>query len=122
MTDGDTIRFPDIVIGKSLGAAARNYDILLPNGEVTQFTEGTRISNVEVTHGKGRRNKINVIDKLVDKYGGSPEEWQKVKGIGHVDFKGESYKAEIHWYQEENVGKVDWKVKPDTGGNWFRDD
>ena len=41
------------------------------------------------------------------------------KGFGYVNYFGESYKAEIHWYEESSVGQTDWKEKPDADGNWF---
>ena len=37
--------------------------------------------------------------------------WQHCKGNGVIDFDGEERKAEVHWFQEETVGKVKFKVK-----------
>ena len=48
--------------------------------------------------------------------------WQKKKGIGWVDVDGESYKANIHWYEHPETGRVKFKVKPDRAGNWFIDE
>ena len=114
----------DIIhIGKSLGAKARNYDISLPNREIVHLTEGTRITNIRVIGGKGKNRGIDILPILTDRYKGSKEEeWQKVKGIGYVDYDGESYKAELHWFEEPSVGRVEWKVKPDADGNWFIED
>ena len=117
--ENDKLLLPDIQVGKSLGAAAKNYEILLPNGEYTKLTEDTKITNIEVMAGSGKNRQIDIIDKLLDDYGGSTDKWQYVKGIGYVDYKGESYKAELHWFQEPSAGKHDWKVKIDYGGNWF---
>ena len=108
-------------IFRSLGAKAQNYDILLPDGDVLHLTEGSRISNIEVIAGKGRERTIDYVDMLIGAYGGKASEWQKVKGIGFLDVDGESYKAELHWYQEPSVGKVDWKLKPQKGGEYFID-
>jgi len=122
--DENILRLPDIEIGRSLGAKIKNFDILLPDGNITQLTEGTRITNIEVIAGKGKNRKIDIIDILVDKYGGNPNEWQKIKGIGYIDDidnDGESCKTELHWYQEPVVGKVEWKIKLDKGGNWYVD-
>lgn len=114
---------PDIEIGKSVGAKAKNYDIRLPNNEIVHLSEGTRITNVQVIAGKGRNRKIDMVAVLIDRYPGTKEtEWQKVKGIGYIDYQGEDYKAVLHWYQEPSVGKVEWKVKPDADGNWFIDE
>ena len=49
-------------------------------------------------------------------------EWQKKKGFGYIDYHGESYLADIHWYEEPSVGRVDYKLKPDADGNWFYED
>jgi len=115
------INLPDIIVGRSLGAQALNYDIETPDGEVLHITEGTRITNIQVIAGKGRDRQIDVIDMLIVKYGGESNEWQKVKGLGYVDFESESYKAEIHWYQEPTIGKVEFKLKPQRGGKYFID-
>ena len=118
-----TITLPDIEVPRSVGAKAKNYEIKLPNGEKVGLTEGTRVTNVKVIAGKGRDREIDILPLLVDAYKGTQEsEWQKVKGLGYVDYHGESYKAELHWYEEPSVGRVEWKVKPDADGNWFRDE
>lgn len=116
------ISLPDIQVGRSVGAKFRNYEINIPDGSVLHLTEGSRITNVEVIAGKGRNREIDEIDGLIIKYGGNEAEWQKVKGIGFVDVDGESYKAELHWYEEPTVGRVDWKLKPQKGGNYFVDE
>lgn len=112
-----------IKINKSLGAKAKNYDVKLPNKEIVHLTEGTSITHVSVIAGKGRNRKIDMVDVLLDKYPGTQEtEWVKVKGVGYIDYDGESYKTELHWYEEPSVGRVEWKVKPDGDGNWFIED
>jgi hypothetical protein len=45
------------------------------------------------------------------------QKWQHAKGIGVIDCDGEEIKAEVHWFQEESVGKVKFKVK-----RWLYDD
>lgn len=122
-TESGIMSLSDIEIGKSVGAKAKNYDIRLPNNEIVHLSEGTRITNVQVIAGKGRNRKIDMVAVLIDRYPGTKEtEWQKVKGIGYIDYQGENYKAVLHWYQEPSVGKVEWKVKPDADGNWFIDE
>jgi hypothetical protein len=84
------------------------------------LTEGTRVTNIQVIAGKGRNREIDIVPLLLDAYPGTIEhEWQKVKGVGYVDYHGESYKVNLHWYEEPSVGRVDWKIKPDADGNWF---
>lgn len=118
----DRMSSDEMYIPKSVGAKAKNYDIKLPNNEIVHLTEGTRVTNIETIAGKGRNRQIDEIDILLDKHGGSELEWQKKKGLGYVDYEGESYHAELHWYEEPTVGKHEWKVKPDADGNWFIED
>ena len=117
------LKLSDILIGRSLGAKAKNYDIELPNKEIIHLTEETRVKNVHVIAGKGRNRQIDIVTSLVEKFPGTKEaEWQRVKGVGYVDYHGENYKADLHWYEEPSVGRVGWKVKPDADGNWFIDE
>lgn len=112
-----------INIGRSLGAKAKNYDVKLPNREIVHLTEGTSVTHVNIIAGKGRNRKIDIVNVLLDRYPGTQEsEWVKAKGVGYIDYDGESYKAELHWYEEPSVGRVEWKVKPDADGNWFIED
>ena len=112
-----------INIGRSLGAKAKNYDVKLPSREIVHLTEGTSVTHVNIIAGKGRNRKIDIVNVLLDRYPGTKEsEWVKAKGVGYIDYDGESYKAELHWYEEPSVGRVEWKVKPDADGNWFIED
>jgi hypothetical protein len=75
--------------------------------------DGTHIWNKEVFRGKGCKTPIKDYKKayLTRKYGGEEENWQKVKGVGDIDYYGESRRAKIHWYQEEKAGDHEYKVK-----------
>lgn len=104
----------DTYIHKSVGAKARNYSILDPlSGERFQFSEGTRIRNSQVFAGKGGVKKLRpeVAEGLSEQIGGKPERWQHCKGIGTIDYYGEDVDAEVHWFQEESVGKHRFKIK-----------
>lgn len=104
----------DIIIGRSVGAKAKNYDILDPNtGEYFHFAEGTRIQNIEVFAGFGVKKPLNeeVALGLSKQIGGDPEKWQHCKGFGIIDYDGEERPAEVHWFQEESVGRDKFKVK-----------
>lgn len=50
---------------------------------------------------------------MVSEFGGFFDKWQHAKGIGNLDVHGEEIKAEVHWFQEETVGMVKFKVKMD---------
>ena len=110
----DTISIKDIYIVKSLSARGRNYDVLDPEtGEYFRFVGGTKIQNAEVFAGKGTKHPLHpgVAEGLSEQIGGSPTKWQHCKGNGIIDYYGEERAAEVHWFQEETVGKVKFKVK-----------
>lgn len=107
------IKMKDIPIGKSIGAKAKNYDILdSQTGEYFNL----RVRKYKIQSffaGKGGTKPLNpeVADGLSKQIGGKPENWQHLKGIGVIDYYGEEVKAEVHWFQEESVGKHKFKVK-----------
>ena len=108
----ETIPLPDEQLPRSLGAKWMNYDILMPDGTLGHFLEGSKLHHKEVFAGKGCKRKIDQIDMLVSNFGGSPNEWQKVKAIGAVvGLDGNVQDEEVHWYQEPTVGWVLLKVK-----------
>lgn len=100
-------------IGKSLGAAALNYDIRDPgSGKHFKFAEGSVISDVVTFAGKGTRNplKREVVEGLVRQYGGKRSDWKHSKGIGTID-RGTTFQtAEVHWFENKDV-KVGFKIK-----------
>ncbi len=67
--------------------------------------------------------KIDDIDRLVRENGGaSAEKWQKEKARYQVyDEYGEIREVELHWYQHEEVGRIEYKVKT-KGGTMFVDE
>ena len=104
----------DIVIHKGVGAKSKNYDVLDPvTGEVFHFVEGTRIQNSQVFAGKGGVKPLRpeVAEGLEEQIGGKASRWQHCKGYGILDFYGEDRSAEVHWFQEESVGKHKFKIK-----------
>lgn len=109
-----TIEAGDIEIGRSLGARALNYDVKDPQtGKKYHFAEGSTISSIEIFAGKGTRNKLRpqVARGLTERYGGNKRNWQHVKGIGTI-VRGNRYEtAEVHWFQEQSVGKCEFKIK-----------
>ena len=108
----ETIHLPDEQLPHSLGAKWMNYDILMPDGTIGHFLEGSKLHHKEVFAGKGCKRKIDQIDMLVSNFGGSLDEWQKVKAIGTVvGASGDVQDEEVHWYQEPTVGWVLLKVK-----------
>ena len=109
-----TIAIADTEIQRSAGAKAKNYKVIDPSsGEYFNFVEGTKIQNSEVFAGYAVKKNLNeaVAEGLTREFGGEPAKWQHAKGIGVLDYYGEEVKAEVHWFQEESVGKVKFKVK-----------
>ena len=52
------------------------------------------------------QSALNVLQ-----YVGVAEKYQHVKGDGVIDCDGIDTPAEVHWFQEESVGRVEFKVK-----------
>lgn len=91
-----------------------NEGILDPkSNKIYKLSKDGKITNKQVFAGKGCKTKLSepVKQGLSEQLGGDPESWQHVKGIADVDVFGVSEKAEIHWFQEDTVGKVKYKIK-----------
>ncbi len=102
----------DIIIGRSVGAKARNYEVMdLDTGEMFHFAEGTKIQDVEVFAGKGVKSPFRKAEKYADRYGGKPEDWQHAKGFGVLATLEGDREAEVHWVQCSGVGKFEFFVK-----------
>ena len=108
----DTVKEPDILIGRSVGAKAANYDVMdLKTGKVYHFVEGTHIQNVETFAGKKTKVVYHDAWKFADKYGGNVADWQHTKGFGWIATEeGERY-VEVHWSQCAGIGKHDFFIK-----------
>ncbi len=108
----ETISLEDVQIYRSLGAMARNYDVMdLQTGDIYHIEEGTRIQNVQVFAGKGTRVEFRTAQKYADRYGGDSKNWQHVKGICHLVTPDGVRKAEVHWVQCEKIGRYEMFVK-----------
>lgn len=112
----DKIPIKDIIIHKSVGAKYRNYKVVNKDtGVEYEFAHGTRIQDSEIFAGKGTKRPLHegVAEGLSERYGGTPSKWQHAKGHGVLVDKetGEEFEAEVHWFQEETVGKVGFKLK-----------
>ncbi len=105
------IKQRDINIHRSVGAAAKNYDVKLPDGGITKLTEGTKITKVYTFAGKGTNRKINVAEHLEKQYNVPASEWKKVRGDGYVDDSDKSRHVELHWFESEPTGRIKMKVK-----------
>ena len=107
---GSGIIKENMVIGRSVGAAGKNYPVKLPDGNHAKFAEGSTITKIKVFAGDGTDTPIRNAIYLECDYGILAEKWQKVRGEGTVVFEGKKRIAEIHWYEADNE-KYDMKVK-----------
>lgn len=102
----------DILIGRDVGAKAKNYTVMdLGTGEFFRFAQGSKIQNVEVFAGKGTKTEFRKASKYAERYGGSADDWQHVKGHGVIETPDGDRKAEVHWVQCQGIGKFDFFVK-----------
>jgi len=72
---------------------------------------GTEVTNIVVFAGKGTNVEFRVAPLLSAKYGGQPENWQKVRGEVVLIVGAGSRCAEVHWAYERAVGRVELKFK-----------
>lgn len=108
----ETIPLPDEDIPRGVGAKWKNYDIDMQDGTTAHLAEGSKLQNKEIFAGKGCKRKIDDIERLVKQHGGNPDDWVKVKATAEiVTDDGDSMVAELHWYEEPTVGKVEFKFK-----------
>lgn len=105
---------PPYPIKRTKKANWHSYDIYDPSSDdYFHLAEGTHISNKQVFAGKGGKDPLDEETALglSEQIGGKPENWQHCKGDGIIDYYGEERKADIHWFEEETVGKHKFKVK-----------
>ena len=70
------------------------------------------IGEMEVFAGKGGEKPLEKGEEIAARFGGKPEEWMHVSGIGTVIGKGGvQHRAEIHWFAHDEIGQMGWKVK-----------
>ena len=105
------INLPDEDLPKSVGAMWRNHEIIMPDGSIAKFVEGSKLQNKQVFAGYGTRTPIRDIDRLNKTYGINSNKWKKVKVKAQIIINGEEIDAEVHWYEEETIGKVEFKFK-----------
>lgn len=99
-----------ITVHKSLGAAAKRYDVKLADGQGhTRLAEGQTITG-KTFAGKGTDTEIRDRFRLESDYHIPANEWEKVSGEGSVMIDGKRVKAELHWY-EANGEIYEMKIK-----------
>ena len=96
---------------KSL-AKSKNYlqnqlPYILDTGEKNFIPKHTKFdSTPKVIAGKGADVEIRVVDRLVSKYGGNKNEWQKKV----AKIKSDKYVFDVHWYEYDGI-QYEMKLK-----------
>jgi len=107
----------DFVVGKSLGAMAKRFYVKVRDYLINSpayIKEGTTVTGVKILY-KGE--KIKDVNRLIKTYklqNGEEtkvKDWIKARGTAIIKHSEKEFKAEIHWYQCKNIGKVEFKVK-----------
>lgn len=109
-----TMKLSDIqVISHSVGAKSLSDNTVmdLTTGELYYFAKGSKLRNVEVFAGKGVRTPFRKAEKYAKRYGGTPDDWQHVKGFGIIETEDGEIPVEVHWVQCEGIGKHEFFIK-----------
>jgi len=80
-------------------------DIITDKGQI--IPKGTKVTNIIEIAGGKRKRQIDEIDTIIKQYGGNKNEWSKRRGTVVINGK----KREIHYYQNDKIGKVKYKFK-----------
>ena len=101
----------NIFIGRSVGASGKNYPVKLPDGGYGKFAEGSSITKIKVFAGYGTGSPIRNEIFIKSAHKINCKQLQKVRGEAVIIADKQRRKAEIHWYEDENSNRYDFKVK-----------
>lgn len=80
------------------------------HGKVTMLVG--EITGVEDFAGVDGKKPVLVEAHLIEQFGGKPGTWRHTKGIGKIRTgDGAEKLAELHWFENDEVGQIKWKVK-----------
>ena len=108
----------DFLLPNTLSAMAKTFYVKAAKNLKQDnwfLKQGSTVTGVKVI---AQGEKIRDVRYLIEKYPlpngefTKAEDWYKVRGTaivtnGHITYKN----CEIHWYQCENIGKIELKVK-----------
>ncbi len=80
-------------------------DIQTMNGDI--IPKGTKVTKVIELAGGKTGKQIKDIKRITETYGGKEKDWSKRRGTIVVDGR----EREIHYYQNNRIGKVEVKFK-----------
>lgn len=126
LKERNNVAFYGEPIHRSLGAKTRDY----PNavnpftGEPLDYVPESRPEYPpdHLLAGKGSKKPIDIIDYLVDTYGGEPKDWKHEKAFFQVyDETGDIRQVSIHWFDCGDGLRHEEKVKVYNGA-MYRDE
>ncbi len=78
--------------------------------------EGREIDGIYSFAGKGSDKNLVVSGLLAKQLGGKPDEWAHLCGFATITATdGTESRAEIHWFEHDDVGQVKFKIKKREG-------
>ena len=107
----------DFLLPNTLSAMAKTFYVKAAKNLKQDnwfLKQGSTVTGVKVI---AQGEKIRDVRYLIEKYPlpngefTKAEDWYKVRGTAVVSNGVEEQIKEIHWYQCENIGKVEFKVK-----------
>lgn len=103
----------DIMIGRSVGAASKNYPVKAPDSKQHyKFAEGTSITKIKIIMGNGTNKPLSNKYKIALKCNiDNPDAIQKLRGEGFVMVEGKKRRTELHWYEDDTGERYEFKVK-----------
>lgn len=108
----------EFILPQDLSAMAKKFFVQTekPLQQDTWFIKkGSTVTGVKVI---AAGEKIRDVQRLINKYllpnGEKTEaqDWYKCRGTAIITDGTEEKLTEIHWYQCENIGKIEFKEKP----------
>ena len=107
----------DFILPNTLGAMAKTFYVKSAKNlkqDNWYLKQGSTVTGVKVI---AQGEKIREVQRLLRDYPlpngelTKAEDWHKVRGTAVVSNGVEEKIEEIHWYQCENVGNVEYKIK-----------
>ena len=113
----------EFILPRDLSAMAKTFFVQTekPLRDDEWFIKkGSTVTGVKVI---AAGEKIRDVNRLVNKYllqngeKTKAQDWYKCRGTAIITNGTEEKIAEVHWYQCENIGKIEFKEKPRSDGN-----